>query len=325
MSTAIQDIRERKSLSPVPTGSLFSSVQSFETGQRMAKALMSSSLFPKNYNNLGDAMIVLEMSQRVGMSPLMVAQNLDVIYGRPAWRSQFAIAAVNQSGRFAEPLEFEFEGTKGQDDWGCRAVTTSHKGRRIEGPLITIGLAKLEGWYDKKDSKWQTIPELMLRYRAGSWFARTECPEILLGFQSVDEVHDYIDVDPETGDVIDVGGPVHIDDKRPPAKSDQQAKDEPESAGSDSDDGDVDDGEEFPKKLPDGTYIDANGQVWNEELHALSAEGLPVVNKDGSFRARRGTASTANDDGNSPDSSHPNAPGGDNKPPPSDDDGGFVL
>ena len=51
-------------------------------------------------------------------------------------------------------------------------------GEVIEGAEVTIGMAKAEGWYSKKDkygketSKWQTMPELMLAYRAAAFFAR---------------------------------------------------------------------------------------------------------------------------------------------------------
>jgi hypothetical protein len=51
-------------------------------------------------------------------------------------------------------------------------------------------MAKDEGWLTKNGSKWRTMPELMLKYRAAAFFARTECPEALYGFQTSDEVED---------------------------------------------------------------------------------------------------------------------------------------
>ena len=51
-------------------------------------------------------------------------------------------------------------------------------------------MAKKEGWYQKGGSKWQTIPELMLSYRAYAFFGRVYCPEIMMGLQSAEEVED---------------------------------------------------------------------------------------------------------------------------------------
>lgn len=39
-------------------------------------------------------------------------------------------------------------------------------------------------------SKWKTMPQIMLRYRAASFFARMNCPELTLGFYTQEEVID---------------------------------------------------------------------------------------------------------------------------------------
>lgn len=197
----VPDAQTANALSP------FSSIQAFESAQRMARILCGSLLVPKIYQGedaLGDCVIALGMANRLGADPIMVMQNLYVVHGRPAWSGQFVIAAINQSGRFAEPLHFIEVGERGKDSWGFYAETTAKgTGNKIKGPTITIELAKAEGWYGRKDSKWKTMPEMMLRYRAGSWFGRSECPELLMGFQTQEEVNDIIDVDPTTGEVID--------------------------------------------------------------------------------------------------------------------------
>ena len=178
----------------------FSDLAGFELAQRAAKALAASSLVPKNYQgNLADCVVALELAQRIGASPLMVMQNLYIVHGRPAWSSQFLIAAVNQSGRFTA-LQYEWTGTRGKDDWGCRAHAKDRAtGERVQGPLVTIKTAKDEGWFQKSGSKWQTIPELMLMYRAAGWFARTNAPELTMGLQSAEEIHDVYDTERDTG------------------------------------------------------------------------------------------------------------------------------
>jgi hypothetical protein len=54
-------------------------------------------------------------------------------------------------------------------------------------------MAKAEGWYAKNGSKWQTMPEQMLRYRAASFFVRAYAPELSLGLATREEIEDSID------------------------------------------------------------------------------------------------------------------------------------
>jgi hypothetical protein len=51
-------------------------------------------------------------------------------------------------------------------------------------------MAKAEGWIDKTGSKWKTMPELMLKYRAAAFFGRLYAPEIMMGLYSADEIVD---------------------------------------------------------------------------------------------------------------------------------------
>jgi hypothetical protein len=120
-------------------------------------------------------------------------QNLYVVHGRPGWSAKFLVATFNQCGRFSA-VRYEWAGERGKDDWGCRAwATEKATGEKIEGPLITIALAKSEGWYGKSGSKWQTIPELMLMYRAAAWMINTHAPEISMGLNTAEEMHDTFD------------------------------------------------------------------------------------------------------------------------------------
>ena len=173
--------------------SIFSTIASFEDGQRIAKGLCSSDLVPQAYKgNIPNTMIALEMATRIGVSPFMVMQNLDIIQGKPSWRSSFIIAALNSCGRF-KPLKFEFVGTDtNADSYGCRAYTDDFDGNRITGPMVTWLMVKSEGWLSKSGSKWKTMPELMFQYRAASFFGRLYAPDILNGMQSVEEVKDVL-------------------------------------------------------------------------------------------------------------------------------------
>lgn len=163
----------------------FSSMASFEAAQRMALALSKSTMIPKEYqNNIPNCLIALEISQRLRASVLMVMQNLYIVHGKPGWSAQYIISAINSCGKFS-PLRFKIT----EDE--CTAYAVELKtGETLFGTRITIEMAKKEGWYDKNGSKWKTMPEQMLRYRAASFFGKIYAPEILMGFQTVEEIED---------------------------------------------------------------------------------------------------------------------------------------
>lgn len=181
----------------------FQSVEGFELLQRQAKMFCGSSLVPQQFQgeqNFGNAIIALEMAQRMNASPLMVMQNLYIVYGNPGWSSKFLIATFNQCGRF-EAIKYKETGKKGTDSQGIIAYTREKGSDEIiQGPEVTILIAKQEGWYDKKGSKWKTMPDQMLRYRAAAWLIRTTAPEISMGLQTTDEI---IDVEGNVSDVMD--------------------------------------------------------------------------------------------------------------------------
>jgi hypothetical protein len=204
--------------------SAFSGAAAFAEAQRMAKLLGASSLVPQTYRgNIPDCVIALEMANRIGASPLAVMQNLYIVHGRPAWSSQFLIACINASGKFS-PLRYAITGEKNTDERECFAWATDRTGERLEGPGVSIGMAKAEGWFTKNGSKWQTMPELMLRYRAATLFARTYAPELTMGIHTDDEV---IDITPVVTDPVPrrerlAAAPPDIDTAKPEPVTDAQ-------------------------------------------------------------------------------------------------------
>jgi hypothetical protein len=180
----------------------FGDLQSFELLQRGARLLAASPLVPEIYRagdgaGVASCVIALNMALRMKADPLMVMQNLYVVHGRPAWSAQFLIACFNQCGRFSA-IRYRWQGTQPTSDWGCRAYAKElQTGDEIVGPLVTMATAKAEGWIERKGSKWQTIPELMLTYRAAAWMVRTHAPELAMGLPTAEEINDYIDVTPQ--------------------------------------------------------------------------------------------------------------------------------
>ncbi len=178
------------------TINFFANEANFNLGQRMAKVFATSTLVPQQYqNNIGNTMIAMNMAQRMSADPLMVMQNLVIVHGQPTFEAKFAIACFNATGKYT-PIRYEEVGERGKDSWGIYAFAIDKAtGDVLKGPEITIALAKAEGWY-QQNPKWRNVPQLMLRYRAASWFIRTTDPGVMLGFQTREEVEDvdYVEV-----------------------------------------------------------------------------------------------------------------------------------
>lgn len=173
---------------------VFESLANFEAAQRMAKALASSTVVPKEYQgNVSNCLIAMEYAARTRASVLAVMQSLNVIHGRPAMSATFAIASVNTCGRFAE-ISYQWRNREQPvEQWACRAVAKSLRtGEELHGTTITWDMAKREGWTTKNGSKWQTMPEQMFRYRAATFWVRAYAPDILLGMRTTDEAEDIL-------------------------------------------------------------------------------------------------------------------------------------
>ena len=169
---------------------IFGTSDNFIMAGQMAKALASSTIVPSTYQkNDANCLIAIEQAQRLNVSPLMVMQNLYVIQGRPSWSSKFLIAAINNSGKYDMELQFEEKKDKDGKPFSCLAWTTKN-GRRVEGMIVDMDMAKAEGWLGKNGSKWKTMPQLMLRYRAASFFSSLNCPELTLGLYTKEEIMD---------------------------------------------------------------------------------------------------------------------------------------
>lgn len=174
---------------------VFTGIQQFENAQRIAKALASSALVPKEYQGqtgLANTLVAMEIAGRMNLSPLQVMQNLHIIHGRPSWSSQFIIAMINGCGRFT-PLDYNVSGEG--DSLSCFAYATEiATGKELRGPVVTMAMAKREGWATKSGSKWQTMPDLMVRYRAAAFWGRLYVPEFLVGMKTQEEVVDIEEV-----------------------------------------------------------------------------------------------------------------------------------
>lgn len=163
----------------------FANSEQFQMATQAAEMLASSSMVPVTYqNNPGSCFIALNTALRLRMDPLMIMQNLYVVQNRPSWSGQFAIALVNICPKFSATW-FEY---RNEEDFqkGVRMCAQLKTGQNVYGTWITPEMVKAEGW----GKKWQTMPEQMYKYRAAAFFARTNCPEALLGLSVEGEAED---------------------------------------------------------------------------------------------------------------------------------------
>ena len=169
-------------------------IESFRESYKLASVFAKSSLVPQQYQGkTEDCAIAVDMAERMGVTPLMVMQNLYVVKGKPSWSGQACMSFIKAKYGDAEPV---YTGQRGTDTRGCFVRVTKPDGEVIEGAEVTIGMAKAEGWTSNK--KWINMPELMLAYRAAAFFARVYCPEILMGVQVEGEVEDSERPQPQT-------------------------------------------------------------------------------------------------------------------------------
>lgn len=198
VSENLPDLKKESAMTSPDVVLGFTNAAGFAMLQRAAAMVSESeAMIPAPYRkNVGKCAIALEMANRIGVHFLAVMQNLYDVHGHPAWSSQFMIAAFNATPGFSK-IRYVFKGDEATDGWSCRAWANEiATGERLDGSWVSIGLAKAEGWYGKNGSKWKTMPQQMLMYRAAAWFVRAYAPELTMGLQTREEVQDTYEMEP---------------------------------------------------------------------------------------------------------------------------------
>jgi hypothetical protein len=171
----------------------------FEHIQRVARVYSASSMIPKHFHGkFEDVFVVAQMAFRMNVDPLMMLQNTYVVSGTPAIKGQMAIALVNSSGALKGRLRFRYEGEG--DARSCTAYGVDRDTGEALECRVTMKTAADEGWL--KNPKWKSMPDQMLAYRSGAWFARMYAPDALFGLKTLEEAEDMggepIDVTPHS-------------------------------------------------------------------------------------------------------------------------------
>ena len=132
-----------------------------------------------------------QISESMNAVPWQVATSIFFVHGRPSFKTNYLVARLNSSNVLRGRLNYKEIGKPGTDSYGKYAWgIESQTGEELTGPEVTLQLAKAEGWYDRKGSKWRTMPGLMLQYRAASFWINTHAPEIAMGMTTYEELKD---------------------------------------------------------------------------------------------------------------------------------------
>ena len=175
--------------------SIYQTTESFEFAQRQAKSLCQSQLVPTQYrgqSGLSNCLVALEMSKRMNLSPLTVMQNLNVIHGKPTWSAQFISSQIMGCGRFKN-FDYIVSGKDDSLSVQCQAIRLEDN-KLVKGTAVSMKMAQQEGW-TAKNTKYQSMPELMLKNRAATFFGRQYIPDLLLGVQTSEEIVDIEPID----------------------------------------------------------------------------------------------------------------------------------
>ena len=173
------------------TPTMWNDVKLMQNAWKMAGVMAKTSIVPQAYKeNAGNCLIAIDIANRMGLSPIMVMQNSQVVQGNFTWKGSACKGLIDNCGRFSK-TKYVYIGEKGTDTWGCYLEAYDNQTEEvIRGAEVTIKMAKDEGWFGKNGSKWKTMPELMLQYRSATFFARAYCPQALMGFYTTDEMVD---------------------------------------------------------------------------------------------------------------------------------------
>lgn len=230
-------------------------VPQFEQMQRIGRMLALSSLFPEHLRKggndiaLANGVLVVNMALRLQEDPLTVAQNIYFVNGRPGWNTTYMISKANMHGVFKNPIDWNVTGEGDSLVVEAFAELTG-TGKRVS-MTASMKMAKAEGWTN--NNKYQSMPEVMLRYRSAASLIRMYCPEVMIGIPPSIEIETEMrdvsptyaeetvarieaaekpkaakaieNVDPETGEVTTEGDAAPVA-RRPRKTAAQRAEEE---------------------------------------------------------------------------------------------------
>jgi len=153
---------------------------------KVADAISRADIIPDHYRGkAANCFIAVDMAERMGVGVLEIMQNTYVVHGKLGFSATYVIGMANKSGVFRGPIQFDY--TPGANASVTAWAVVDYTGEKVEF-TVDIAMAKAEGW--TKNTKYKTMPQTMLSYRAGSQLVKLYASHCLLGMKTQDELED---------------------------------------------------------------------------------------------------------------------------------------
>jgi len=198
----------------------------------MAKMLAQSSIVPKHYrSDPANCLIAVDFAANLGVPVLSIMRATFVVHGTLGFTSQFLIGRANDSGIFSKPIRYEERGVEGGTDYGVRAGAPIGDDM-YWGPWVTWEMVSAEGWV--ANPKYKSMPGVMFRYRAATFFVRQTCPQVLSGAQTVEELEDMAASEPRDIVAEDPAAALNAQLEGSEAPVEEPAQEEPQEEPADA-------------------------------------------------------------------------------------------
>lgn len=314
MATAPEETESRE-IATIKTGE----TQTFELMQREARLFSSSPLIPQHLRQGGaeqamaNCYIALKMARTMGEDPLVVLQNIHVVQGKAGFASQYVIARANSSGVFEGRINWKVDKTDPENMAVTAFAKLADTGETVEF-TVDMEMARAENW--TKNSKYKTMPEVMLRYRSAAFLVRFYAPDVMLGYHTTEEWQDVTAagsvsnaapltgadlIEQATGEVVDAE-PVDLaevlDDEIPTFEKDEEpepeqpAEPEPQDEAPAEDEPTSDPKADFLEKVRRNvadSLTRQNVETWETEWnkHRVTYDDDTIAEIDGLIQAKR--------------------------------------
>lgn len=180
---------------PAQVPALTAEAERFALRQRQARMFAASPLVPDHLRKgapeqaMANCYIALTLAEAMGEVPLIVMQNIHIVNGKAGFASQYMIARANSAGIFHGRIDWRIDRSDANNLSVTAYAVLKDTGQEVS-VTCDMKMAKAEGW--TKNSKYQTMPEVMLRYRSAAFLVRFYCPDVMLGYQTIEEVVDVV-------------------------------------------------------------------------------------------------------------------------------------
>lgn len=183
----------------------------FEHMWRIAQAMASAKLMPEHLRNSpSDCMLVVEQSNRWGMSPFAVASCTYSVGGKLGYEGKLVAGVINARGNLKHRLSYQYEGSPDKKETLACTVSGTIQGE-TEPRTVRVTWRQGDGMSKGAKDKWASQPEQQLAYFGARAWARRHMPELLLGIYTPEEL---LDAEGDMRDVTPASKKVTAEERR---------------------------------------------------------------------------------------------------------------